>query len=192
MRDLDLIKSFPQARVAWSINTLNEEFRRDMDCAVSIERRLHAMQTFYQAGIRTTCFISPIFPQITEVKDIILRTKGICNFIWLENLNLRGSYKRDILKYIQQKYPTLLPLYLEIYQDEKQDYWQYLDQDLQQFTKQLGLEYVINQDPTDRPFNAPPIIVNYFYHEKVKKSAQKAKAQGSASNNAKQGSLKLD
>lgn len=163
-----------------------------MDCAVSIERRLHAMQTFYQAGIRTTCFISPIFPQITEVKDIILRTKGICNFIWLENLNLRGSYKRDILKYIQQKYPTLLPLYLEIYQDEKQDYWQYLDQDLQQFTKQLGLEYVINQDPTDRPFNAPPIIVNYFYHEKVKKSAQKAKAQGSASNNAKQGSLKLD
>ena len=38
MRDLDLIKQFPGAYVSWSINTLDEEFRREMDRAVSIER----------------------------------------------------------------------------------------------------------------------------------------------------------
>lgn len=44
LRDLDLIKSFPEARVSWSINTLDENFRSEMDNAVSIERRLRAMQ----------------------------------------------------------------------------------------------------------------------------------------------------
>ena len=84
LRDLDLIKSFPQARVSWSINTLDEGFKRDMDDAVSIERRLAAMETFHREGIRTTCFISPIFPGITDVEAIIERAKDNCNLIWLD------------------------------------------------------------------------------------------------------------
>lgn len=50
LRDLELIKSFPDARVSWSINTLDEDFRKDMDEAVSIERRLAAMEAFHRAG----------------------------------------------------------------------------------------------------------------------------------------------
>ena len=73
LRDLDLIKTFPHARVSWSINTLDESFRREMDVAVSIERRLDAMRQFYEAGVETTCFISPIFPGITDVEAIISR-----------------------------------------------------------------------------------------------------------------------
>ena len=42
-----------------------------MDNAVSIERRLKAMRQTYEAGIRTVCFVSPIFPRITDVKAII-------------------------------------------------------------------------------------------------------------------------
>ena len=71
LRDLDLIKTFPHARVSWSINTLDESFRREMDRGVSIERRLEAMRQFYEAGVETTCFISPIFPGITDVEAII-------------------------------------------------------------------------------------------------------------------------
>ncbi len=70
LRDLDLIKTFSDARVSWSINTLDEDFKEEMDCAVSIERRLAAMKAFYDAGVRTTCFISPIFPGITDVPAI--------------------------------------------------------------------------------------------------------------------------
>ena len=44
LRDLDLIKKFPGAYVSWSINTLDENFRKEMDRAVSIERRLSAMK----------------------------------------------------------------------------------------------------------------------------------------------------
>ena len=104
LRDLDLIKTFPDARVSWSVNTLDEGFKNDMDNAVSIERRLAAMKAFHDAGVRTTCFVSPIFPGITDVKSIIDRVKGQCNLIWLENLNLRGSYKAVILDCIRERY----------------------------------------------------------------------------------------
>ncbi len=96
-------------------NTLDEDFRADMDNAVSIERRLAAMKAFHDAGVRTTCFISPIFPGLTDLPSIIHRAKNQCNLVWLENLNLRGGYKKTIFDYITEKHPDLLPLYDTIY-----------------------------------------------------------------------------
>ena len=52
--DIDLIQSFPDARVGFSINTLDETFKNDMDQAVSIERWLSAMLQLHDAGVRTT------------------------------------------------------------------------------------------------------------------------------------------
>lgn len=172
LRDLELIKTFPQARVSWSINTLDEAFKADMDKAVSIRRRLAAMEAFHRAGIRTTCFISPIFPGITDVEALIDRVKGQCNLIWLENLNLRGSYKTVIMQYIKEKYPHLLPLYQQLYHKGDRSYWEELDAQLKAFAAQSGLDYVTNDDSMQRPFEAPPVVVNYFYHEQIRKSAQ--------------------
>lgn len=173
LRDLDLIKEFPDARVSWSVNTLDEEFKKDMDRAVSIERRLAAMEAFHKAGVRTTCFISPIFPGITDVEAIIRRAKEHCNLIWLENLNLRGSYKAVIMGYIKEKYPSLLPLYQAIYSKGSREYWEMLDARLKAVTEEMGLDYVTNDDSMRRSFEAPPVVVNYFYHEEIKKSARK-------------------
>ena len=173
LRDLDLIKTFPDARVSWSVNTLDEGFKNDMDNAVSIERRLTAMKAFHDAGVRTTCFVSPIFPGITDVKAIIDRAKEQCNLIWLENLNLRGSYKAVIMDYIRERYPQLVPLYQEIYQKGIRTYWEFLDGELKRYAAEIGLDYVTNDDSMKRPFGAPPVIVNYFYHEQIKKSARK-------------------
>ena len=38
---------------------------------------------------------------------------------------------------------------------------------------EIGLDYVTNDDSMSRPFEAPPIIVNFFYHSEIKKSARK-------------------
>lgn len=173
LRDLDLIKTFPNARVSWSINTLDEGFREDMDRAVSIRRRLDAMQAFYEAGVRTTCFISPIFPGITDAKAIIRRVKKQCHLVWLENLNLRGGYKSDVLSYISRYYPRLAPLYHDIYQKGDRTYWAELDAELRAFAEEEGLPYVYNDDSISRPFSAPPLVVNYFFHEQIIPSARK-------------------
>ena len=175
LRDIDLIKKFPDARVGFSINTLDEDFRADMDQAVSIERRLAAMKKLHDAGIRTSCFMSPIFPGMTDVEAIMDRVKNQCNFIWLENLNLRGSYKRVILQYIREKYPKLYPLYEEIYIQGSRTYWEALDERVRAYARQNSLEYVRDDNTIHKPFDEPPVIVNFFYHEEIKKSAKKGR-----------------
>lgn len=175
LRDLDLIKTFPRAQVSWSINTLDEDFRSEMDRAVSIERRLAAMKQFYDAGIQTTCFISPIFPEITDVKAIMERAKKQCNLIWLENLNLRGDYKKRILDWVHDHHQELDDLYYEIYTGKSRDYWTALDHEIREYTTKEGMMYLRDNDQHRSPFGEPPVVVNYFYHEEVRKSAKKAK-----------------
>lgn len=169
LRDLELIRKFPDARVSWSVNTLDEDFKNDMDDAVSIGRRLDAMRIFHDEGIRTTCFISPIFPGLTDVEAIIEQSRGECNLIWLENLNLRGAFKPVIMEYIREKHPDLYPLYDEIYNRGNLSYWEWLDREMRSFTESIGLDYVVNDDSMARSFDAPPVVVNYFYHERIRK-----------------------
>jgi len=173
LRDLDLIKTFPNARVSWSINTLGEGFRRQMDRAVSIERRLNAMKQFYEAGVKTTLFISPIFPGITNPKEIISAAKDFCNLVWLENLNLRGDYRVKILNWIHENRPELDGLYKEIYTYNDRSYWYALDEEMKEFTEKNHLSYLRDDDSKRSNFGEPPVVVNYFFHEEVKKSAKK-------------------
>lgn len=170
VRDLDLIKTFPHARVSFSINTLDEAFRAEMDDAVSIERRLAAMETVHAAGVRTTCFISPIFPGITDPVQIVERAKGICNIVWLENLNLRGSYRKVITDWVAKKHPDLSGLYDAIYAHGDRTYWHELDSRMREYCAGAALPYVRDDDSTylKRAFTEPPVVVNYFFHEEVK------------------------
>lgn len=173
LRDLDLIKTFPRARVSWSINTLDDDFQRQMDRGVSIERRLEAMRQFYEAGIETTCFISPIFPGITDVKAIIERAKHQCNLVWLENLNLRGDYKGRILQWVHEHHPELDELYHQIYTRGQRTYWSQLDEDLRAYAQAGGFRYLKNDDSVRAPHGELPVLVNYFYHETITKTAQR-------------------
>lgn len=168
LRDLDLLREFPKVTVSWSVNTLDEQFRRDMDNAVSIARRLKAMEQIYRAGIRTVCFVSPIFPGITDVKAIIEEVKEYADLIWLENLNLRGQFKGEIMNYIREKYPALFPLYEDIYKRKKTDYWQSLEKDISGYAQAHGFPYRINDLPYGRSEKGIPILINYFYHEKIR------------------------
>lgn len=168
LRDLDLLKTFKKVTVSWSVNTLDESFKEDMDCASSIEARLNAMKEVYDAGIRTVCFISPIFPGITDWKAIIERVKDFTDLIWLENLNLRGQFKSAIMDYIREKYPGLAPLYQEIYTKNNKAYWKELESDVKDYALSNGFPYVVNDLPYERSVPGYPVIVNYFYHEQIR------------------------
>ena len=116
VRDIDLLKEMGKVTVSLvELTRWMRGFKNDMDNAVSIQRRLDAMKQVYDAGIRTVCFIAPVFSGITDFEAIFHRVKDQCDLVWLENLNLRGGFKKDILAYIQEKYPDLMPLYNAIY-----------------------------------------------------------------------------
>lgn len=172
LRDLDLIRSFPGARVSWSINTLDEGFKAQMDRGASIRRRLDAMKKFYDAGVLTTLFISPIFPGISDPIEIIEAAKDRCNLVWLENLNLRGEYKPVILNWIRENHPELTDLYRDIYTKKDRSYWFDLHEKLKEYTAREGMPYLRDDDSRYSAFGEKPVVVNYFFHEEVKRSAK--------------------
>lgn len=48
--------------------------------------------------------------------------------------------------------------------------WEELDTESKAFAAEIGLDYVTNDDRLSRDFHAPPVIVNYFYHEQIRKN----------------------
>ena len=177
VRDLELLKTMGKVTVSWSINTLDEQFRADMDQAVSIERRIAAMKKVYDAGIRTVCFISPVFPGITDFEAIFERVRNQCDLVWLENLNLRGGFKKDIMDYIQEKYPDLVPLYDAIYNKKDRSYFQMLEEKATRLARNNNCPFVDNELPYGRAEQGHPVIVDYFYHEEVRGSENTGKRQ---------------
>ena len=156
LRDLDLLTKLPNLKVSFSINTLDEAFRKDMDNASSIKERLKAMTELHHAGIHTVLFMSPIFPYITEWKEIIDETHNIASEYWFENLNLRGAYKKEILDYINNHYPQFEQEYRKIYMQKDNTYWEKLAHDINGYCEKLGVEYT-----------------NYFYHAKLVEEKRK-------------------
>ena len=63
----------------------------------------------------------------------------------------------------------------EIYYQGSRLYWEALDHSIRDFTSQNGLEYVRDDDTVQKGFYDLPTVVNFFYHEEVKKSAKSSK-----------------
>lgn len=178
LQDLELLKEisrYCRLTVSWSVNTLDEEFREDMDQAVSIERRLAAMKQVYEAGIRTVCFISPVFPGITDIEAIFERAKDQCDLVWLENLNLRGGFKKTIMDYIAQKHHDLLPLYEDIYNKKDRSWFEALEKTAEEMARKHNCRFTDNETPYERVPKGCPTIVDYFYHEEVRGTANSGK-----------------
>jgi len=64
-------------------------------------------------------------------------------------------------------------LYDEIYQQKNRFYWQKLDIQLRNYANRTGLDYARDDDSMQHSCDEKSIIVNYFYHEEVRKSVKK-------------------
>ena len=86
----------------------------------------------------------------------------------MENLNLRGDYKPKILDYINNNHPELNNLYHQIYIKNDRSYWKKLDNDINNYCKENNYKYYRAIDEIRSRHGEKP-VVNYFYHEEVKK-----------------------
>ncbi len=150
LRDIELLRQCKNLKVSMSINTLDEQFKNDMDHASSIAERLRTLKTLHENGIHTVLFMSPMFPELTDFREMIACSKDYVDEFWFENLNLRGSYKEIILKYINEKYPQHEQLYEDIYRNGHTEYWEDLSEQIERYCTAEKLNYT-----------------NYFYHKKL-------------------------
>jgi DNA repair photolyase len=155
LRDMDLLKKMKRLSVAVSLNTLDEGFREDMDRGSPIEKRLNVLETMKENGIYSILFMSPIFIGITEWEGLIEKTKSYVDEYWFEDLNLRETYKKTILDYIEKKRPELFSTYGEIY--VKRDK-----------TKMLEMDNAIKEYCIKNKIK----FTDYFHHEEVVMNAR--------------------
>lgn len=146
LRDLDILKQIKNLTVCISINTIDEKFKNDMDKASSIKERIKTLKILHENNISTVAFISPIFPYITDIKDIIESVKDYVDFCWFENLKLRANYKKDILNYIKDNYKELYPKYLDIYFNENMSYFKNLSLVIKDICSKYNIKYEIFWD----------------------------------------------
>lgn len=166
LRDLKLLQLFKDPLVCLSIFTLDEKEKAMMESSDSVENRLKAMETLHENGIRTGCFLAPVFPVLTKIPPIVERVRNICDYIMIERLQLRGQERENILKWIGATHPELWPLYDSIYHSHDLSYWkQYRNFYCEQFRK-LGYIFTDNDSMTQTGYKpGRPIIINWLYRE---------------------------
>ena len=152
-RDIDILKQIANVSVGVSMNTLNEDFRQQIESrASSVENRIITLKKLKEAGIKTYLFMAPIFPGITNFEEIIFKTRPYVDFYAFENLNLRGAYMSRVLNLIYKKHPNLKKLYDSIYKKKDNSYWLSLEKEITSFCNANKI-----------PFKM------YFFHSEIKK-----------------------
>jgi DNA repair photolyase len=150
LRDMDLYRKMENVSVAMSVNTLDDGFRGDMDCAGSVAERLATLKTLHAHGIYTILFMSPIFLHITDWQAIIEESREYIGEYWFEDLNLRGSYKRAVMDYVREKYPEAFPSYDRLYNHGDRTEITRMENAIRSYCETNGVRYC-----------------DYFHHEKV-------------------------
>ena len=146
LRDVDLLKKFENLRVGISVGTLDEKMARGLEPrAASPMDRINVLKQLHEAGIETFLFVSPIFPEISNVDSLIDLTKDFVDEFLFENLNIRADNRKRIFEFLEGNAPELV----ELYSGLSRDYWEGIREKIIAKCEKEALKYKM-----------------YFYHGK--------------------------
>ena len=106
-RDIDLISKFTKSEVMFSIATINDSERKLLEPnAPSIQRRLNALKSFSDLGIKTSIFFGPVYPTI-KLKDLsniidVFIENGTKEIV-VDKLNLKAGIKENVERFLKFK-----------------------------------------------------------------------------------------
>jgi len=140
-RDIDVLQQFDDATVGVSLSTLNRKISRELEpFAAPPKLRIDTLRKCKDAGLRTYLFVSPIFPFITELPEIIEQASPYADFFMFENLNIRPCNHNKIYEFLKKNRPGLIPKYNEIYGSKDKTYWNQLEDEIKHLCNQAGKE----------------------------------------------------
>lgn len=140
VRDMDLFKKLPSFEGALSFSSSQESFRQLAEPgAGTVEEKINALKTLKENGLSTAVVIAPIFPKITDWKEIIRLTRPYTDRYHFDALNMRPAYQKRVMQFIARNFPDALPLYASIYEKEDISYWRHLQQKINDFCTQNNI-----------------------------------------------------
>lgn len=141
VRDIDLFKQLPSFEGALSFSSSQESFRQLAEpCAGTVQEKLNALKTLKENGLSTAVVIAPIFPQITDWKDIISLTRPYTDRYYFDALNMRPAYQKRVMLFISLYFPQYLELYSAIYEQQDLSYWRRLQEEINDFCQREHIQ----------------------------------------------------
>ena len=173
VRDIDLLMDL-DVEVSLSIESLNESFALQLSNAPSPAKRVDALKTLHEAGVKTSLFVAPVFPEISDITSVIDACKEHVDAVYCEALNLRTKKNRaKILTWIASNFPELMKLYLDVYSDPKMSdehtYWDKLKSDLVDYANENDLMITAYESLIKK--GCSPVIDIGFTHTGYKSAA---------------------
>lgn len=155
LRDISLIKEIPDIAVGISLSNLNPEDNLVIEGGASTaEERLETLRILHANGIKTYLFIAPYLPGITNMNELYEASRGTVDYICVENLNLRGTYKGTMMDIIKNQHPELYELWEDIYSHKNAAiYWTKVEDEIESLKRRIDIP-----------------VISYMYHEKIKKA----------------------
>jgi DNA repair photolyase len=144
-RDIDILRNLHDVEVGFSFSSLDERFQKIMEPhAASTQKKLGALKTLYDAGIRVWVFISPFFPKLTDYKAIIASCRTYTSKFSFERLKLRPLYKTRVLRLIKNNFPEVWYEYdLLFNHGSSSDYWSIMKNEIIDYCKKEKLDYEV-------------------------------------------------
>jgi len=124
LRDLDLLAELArhaEVTVHFTVTTLDEALWRKIEPTTSKpHKRIEAMRTLREHGVRSGIFLSPVLPGLTDDTPhleavIAAAAQAGADFLVSQVLRLGPGISEYYLPFIQAEFPTLAPRYKELY-----------------------------------------------------------------------------
>jgi DNA repair photolyase len=140
LRDIDLLKQFKHLRVGISIGVLDEKLSHEIEPYVaSPKKRVDTLKELSDAGIETYLFVSPIFPEISDINGLLDSVKSCVGEVIFENLNIRANNRERIMNFITKNKPELKGLYSNLQKDRT--YWNRLKEEIIEECEKREIKY---------------------------------------------------
>lgn len=101
LRDIDILRQFKDIEIGFTINSFAGKAKRFFEPdSPTNKKRIQALKILKENNFKVYAFVSPIIPELIDLKDVIKQTKKWADYYWFEFINLRGAGKEftDILK----------------------------------------------------------------------------------------------
>ncbi len=105
LRDIDILKQFNSVEVGFTVNSFagKEKDLFEPDSPTN-KRRIEAMKVLKKNNITTYAFVSPIIPNLVDIKKVIKNTRDYADYYWFELINIRGAGK-VFSQILEKEYP---------------------------------------------------------------------------------------
>jgi DNA repair photolyase len=148
VRDIDVLRRFPECGASVTLTTLDEDVRREFEPGASpVQARLQTIRELIRAGIDTNVFLGPLLPYFSDsperLSEILKALKDIgARHVMADRMNYVASKRQLIFPVLRRRWPEAISAYRELLEDPT-SYAERLRQAIAAASEDAGIEVEI-------------------------------------------------